>query len=1558
MPISKNLTTSPYFDDFDSDKDYYRILFKPSTAVQVRELNQLQTILQNQIEEFGDVVLKRGTLLDGCQATFNDELPFVKILDVTEKGSVASVPSYVDLFVRGTNANVVARIVDGVNGFESQTPDLKTLYLRYLNSGVNSNKDVFEPEETLEVYNRDFRLYDIAINNGSTSFSNADRVVILSAIAVQNTTGGKTFGSSFVVGESLTQPGGQQVELIAADSVSNNEFVILQIKPLDADLSTSNTSAWSLNTSQTIIGANSTNEAAIVEYVGSGASATFATTPGGTIDTIVVTSGGSGYTKLPFVGISSQTASNTNVSTLSLLPANYLARVTVANNTFVPVGTGYSMTISEGKIYQKGYFLNVEPQSVIVEKYSNMPSDIAVGFETIETIANSSVDASLLDNAAGFLNQNAPGADRLQLTPRLVVKSDAASEGDSQFLPIYRFSEGRPYSQRTTPEYNKIADELAKRTYEESGNYVLNPFEMTTRSTASISNSDTSFAYLIDPGLAYINGYRVETLRNFAKNVDKSRNTAAVTNTSIDVVYGSYVRVNEFAGLPSYNTGDIFELHSTPGLSLSVGNGAIVGPNTQIGTARIRSVVSELGSQGNSKSSYRVYLYDIRMNRGASFESVRSIYSTNFIADVITELDPRNDSKSIAVLKDKNKSSLLFSVKRPLKSISNLDYTFRTTRSNVAISSNGVITVVPESGASFPYAGTLSTLEKTELTVVPENNLVANSDLSGTVSATNTTITGFGTSFLTELRVGDYVLVGTDIAAITSIANNTSARYEPEGELNNLNSENFKKIHPANIPLPIANSSNISASVGATNLTIDIGMNLTSANTVGIIFNQKYENTPSVDKPATRKAYVKIQANTNSNGVNGPWCLGVPDVIRLRNVYAGDNTSATNITNEFIVDVNTNESFYDLSLLVKKPKSAYTIGSDDILLVEFDCFEAASDYGVKTINSYTINDELSLSQLDVDANNSINTAELGEVILKDRYYDLRESIDFRPVVKATASIALTPAGATINPTVANTSDFFVANDIQFPTPEGDAFFDVEYYLPRVDTILINGTGEFEFLLGREINTFNPNQFPLYRVDVPAYPSYPKNLSFEMSQILDKKISSGTFSSRRLDRFSITSEEIRRQTRGYTMEDIAKLDRRIAILEYYANLSETENKISQLSIPSTIDSTLERFKFGFFVDNFATYNFTDVDSPEHNSTIYEYVLQPATINYSVPLRVATESKKYLKGTEIHFPYSRKKLLSQSFATTGPVAVVAPTPVPAPGVPSPSPSPGPVVPRPVPVPTFANSCRIIKHRNLNFTPVNTSAEYAAQSNPATWDGISEETTFKMTSNNEAEGELITLNFSLAFGSDRFVIQQSKNATTGFVTVFDTKNNLALVDNLTETERRTLNGIYVLDSAAYGDTWTRDPDFDDAANLTADPVYANSKDAGFLKYIGKIQIPYKTFGGRYLRVIVQKASPVFAYYICYPADAVRDPVLPTVGSTTLPIIDSEPTPFVIQAPGTSPLPTIVNDPGDIRGVSGLLNNYTAPSNLSNDNLNNAVQQESETRVVLSQTNNLSVS
>ena len=63
MSQKTNLNISPYYDDFNQDNNFYKVLFRPGRPVQARELTTLQSILQNQVQSFGSHVFKEGS---GC----------------------------------------------------------------------------------------------------------------------------------------------------------------------------------------------------------------------------------------------------------------------------------------------------------------------------------------------------------------------------------------------------------------------------------------------------------------------------------------------------------------------------------------------------------------------------------------------------------------------------------------------------------------------------------------------------------------------------------------------------------------------------------------------------------------------------------------------------------------------------------------------------------------------------------------------------------------------------------------------------------------------------------------------------------------------------------------------------------------------------------------------------------------------------------------------------------------------------------------------------------------------------------------------------------------------------------------------------------------------------------------------------------------------------------------------------------------------------------------------------------------------------------------------------
>ena len=1430
MPIQTNLSVSPYFDDFSNEKDYYKILFQPSVAVQVRELNQLQTLLQKQIETFGDHILKRGTVLNGCQFSFHPRIPFVKIKDTTDIGAAATPIDYETLLVKNSS-NLVSIVVASNTGFESQDPDLKTLYLNYTNSGDSGNLQSYANGQTLTVYNSDLRLYRVRINNASQGFSNNDSLVILSSIEVQNTTGGTTFSNgAFQVGETITQDTTLATGVITAvNATANSSSIVLQIRPLTGELTRANTDSWSFSTGLNFTSDVTGNEAVVTGFVGSGATGTITTTGAGAISSVRLATQGSNYYVDPHVTISTTVASNTQVNTLSLTPNAFIANVVVASVTN-STGFAYGVTTTEGVIYQKGYFLRTEPQFLIVDKYNNTPNAISIGFNTTESVVNSSIDTTLVDNASGFLNQNAPGANRLKLVPELTFKTDVEAEADPEFLPLVKFSEGRPYYQSKQTEYNTVSQELARRTFEESGNYVLDRFNLTTRSTNLIANSDSHFTYVIDPGHAYIDGYRVKTVRDYSVEIEKATETETFSNSSFDIIYGNYVLVKEFAGIHTFTQGQQISLRDTAVSYISNYSSdiaaAVVG-TTEIGKARIRGVMYQGGGdQGTPEAIYRIYLFDIRMNAGKNFKNVRSIFTDNAsgvdgVADLVLETTAGSSgAEQSAVLKLPERNSLVINTNRPLQSVSNIEYQYRTLQQNLTANTVGIFTVSAKTNSVWPYSGQLSSFEENDLIILPEEDLI-DTTLIDTVNASADVSSGVltGTGFIAALDAGDYIHLddgaNTAIARVVSVTNNTSLVYAPNTAFDALAGDTgVYRCYPTGVPVPMSRRDSAFAQISGTTMTVDLDIDLAAAANVSIISNQRFTGTSStpVSKQAVRNNFVLIDCANNVANTTGPWCLGFSDIIRLRNVYLGDSVADTNVTRNFHIDHNQNANYYGLGLLRQNSDSTLTLDANTQLLVEFD-YTTHNKEGVKTVSSYTVNDEVSLGSLTTD----VNTLEIPEMYdQRGVYYDLRECIDFRPRTANTVAATSNSEIAPINPPLATESTRFVGSDLFFPVPEGDMFCNYTEYKARKDQILLSSSGNFEILKGQEIPTVRESsKLNIYEAYIPPYPSLPENLSNDVLTILSTRVLSGNNPNRRFERFRIETSAVDQQFAGYTMEEIAKLERRIAALEYYTNLSILEDQVKNTVIPSSVDSTLERFKFGFFVDNFENFDYIEVANPEHKAVVYEKKMSPAAEQYVTQYVVSNTSMQNVTQNHVSFDYQRKKLFSQTKATDG--AVIPP-------------SGTTTTPDPDPVLKVGTKCTYVKHDSRIS-------------------GKTQERIFTLTSNTDVNTQ-ITVQFNHASAGDRIEIYQSRQKDGGWELIGTTSSGFTLV-NLTSSERNTLK------TESGESSWTSTANF--------------SKVGDFHIGVGKFTFDYVPSRGRYLRVrVVESGSSYWHHYkICYPVD-----------------------------------------------------------------------------------------
>lgn len=1350
MPIETDLSVSPYFDEAAAglEKNYYKILFKPSVPVQVRELNELQTILQNQIEEFGDNILKKGTIIRGCTFSFFNNYPYIKIKDSQVDGAPVNVSAFKDKMIT-SGSRQSAIVLDYVDGFETTDPDTKTLYLRYINSGSLAGNTSFQANDVLTVQDPNYSISNVIISLAGSGYSNTDNITFVSAIAVSELQG------TLVVGDTMTQPtSGANAVITAVDSSTYPDKIIVKIRPVTGDFtdSTKTANAWSFAAGDSIVSiTNAAVTATVSEVIGAGASAVLTTDGTQRIIDVSMTSGGSGYYVPPYVAARSTLGG----SGATMTAQNFYSQIIVYNG-LNSVGLGYGFGVSEGVVYQKGYFLNVPEQTVVVSKYSKYPNNVSVGFSTLEDIVDAYEDTSLLDNALGTRNYTAPGADRLKLTPILQVANTDEAQANLEFFAIIEFSDGVPYKQSQRTVYSGVNDEMAIRTSDSAGDFVTDQFILACKSVANSSLRANSFTVVVDPGTAYIDGYRVNTYGNYQFTLDKGIDTDIKESANVSLNYGSYIVVNNLAGSFDFSAVGTVKLYDVAGgylgnTSVSPYSSSVIAApagGTQIGTAKVRSIVYADSSstgypQGSPDSKYNMYIFDIQMTPGKSFKDVKSVFydsTVKGIADVVLDQITTAGAGSAtqvlgAVLKNtissdkKNLDRMIFysGFDSPL-AINTISYQYRTfddSGTTYTMGNNGVIEVALTGNEYFPYNTDLTDTQKQQLVFMPLQHVYANAAAGGSgnavINSTNV-ISSSNSSFTSSLRVGDYIRLssnasaGQEIRRITAITNATHLSIDAPASFSN-SVATVTRTFPAYVPLPILTREGITAtaSIDAQLLTINLGTRLFGAsNTIPLAaaFNVSLANSSIATKSANRDLFVKIFPGNNSTGfgysefgtgvdgyftsgsnlvantvtsdftagqtikivkdssdfvttvgtvvnsthmqlatavnftgnadiyaainLNGPWCLGVPDIFRLKNVYMGNssvNADSTDVTRDFVIDHNHNPNYIDLGYLVKKKESSLVIGPNDYLLVKFDAFTRNYENRPVHVNSYVSSNAVTRANVDSKSldqlNNSyINTFEIPEIFSSSgSYYDMISHFDFRPTVANTANLATTIAGATLNP---NYTVTFSGTNKKFPVPDSNMSFTAEYFLGRIDTVYVGADGRIGTARGHSypstiLNSTNPdelltpvsneNTMILNHIKIPAYPSIEENAAASLASVINKsvinEINLTKRNTARMISRLLTKQDIEfEQPRQYSMEDIGSLERRIRDLEYYVALSNLELSTKDLNLPSSISKNINRFKFGFFADAFDDTTYTDVDSVEYAASIEDNRVIPS------------------------------------------------------------------------------------------------------------------------------------------------------------------------------------------------------------------------------------------------------------------------------------------------------------------------------------------------------------
>jgi len=112
---------TPYYDDYDETKKFLRTIFRPGRSVQARELTQLQTVLQMQVERFGSHLFDTGSVILGGEISESNIRYAVPDDDTTDLSGLVG--------EKITDGTTTAQVYHTLN-------DDQTVFFQYITQGT------------------------------------------------------------------------------------------------------------------------------------------------------------------------------------------------------------------------------------------------------------------------------------------------------------------------------------------------------------------------------------------------------------------------------------------------------------------------------------------------------------------------------------------------------------------------------------------------------------------------------------------------------------------------------------------------------------------------------------------------------------------------------------------------------------------------------------------------------------------------------------------------------------------------------------------------------------------------------------------------------------------------------------------------------------------------------------------------------------------------------------------------------------------------------------------------------------------------------------------------------------------------------------------------------------------------------------------------------------------------------------------------------------------------------------------------------------------------------
>ena len=915
----------------------------------------------------------------------------------------------------------------------------------------------------------------------------------------------------------------------------------------------------------------------------------------------------------------------------------------------VPVnGTASTLSVGEGVYYVDNYFVHTPEQKIVVG-FNNDKLSIKAGFRVDKAVVTAYDDPTLFDNAIGSSNEAAPGADRFTID--LVLTTLPLDDENTNFVELIRLDRGNLRVANINPNYNVLADTLARRTYDESGDYAVYGFDVKMYEhlkdelnpngflTAAEGGDTNLFVAEVAKGKGYVKGYEAENPSNFFIEAVKAR-TKDCEKTDNDVIqvneYGEYIYLapgNQF-----------FDISRHPVIWLTDG---------QESTANIIGYCIPKYMQSVNISGQTIFkLYGTfqlsstatfgwqnlggwRLNQLKNGPVLQVLNLTQVVSD-FNVVDGQPLSSHVGYTPyawDKNNAKLY--VKKAMTAP-----VFDKTRAVTKGSASGYVTSIDYRISNRLGAGELFKLSLNNIKTTKDSagNYELQTDLafSGIIT---TDASGYGE----YKHLGNGVFVGQPVAANTAI----DVAYF----------DNIVSIEEAGTKLVISNAS-------FPNSTFAISASLRKS--LAVKSKTLTEGFTVITKPSAKRMFLKHK-----------------DVYRIKHIYvSADAATAPVDTDEDVAKyfelVNgDNLDFYGNSIL--KSKSGFGVPKGQMKVVYDYFLHSAGD--VFTADSY-------VSLRDNVANDD-DVTHIGRIPLfttKEQTYVLSDYLDFRKstregffIIRGSVELGskqirvpddytnVISVGAKIfsqgfeeiPATVVSVTDSIieVTEDSSYTgvvnlvvnasnaTSAAEPFdssvalwtaiadstvtYDATYFVDRYDRIVVNTEGTIVYVYG-----------------VPGIAKYPEVPADSMG-IASVIVPAYT---RNANQIKFKKDDNRR----YTMRDIGKLDKRISNLEYYTTLTMKELDTKNVKI---LDAEgFDRFKSGLFVSNFRDYGvfdpFSNPDAPYRATLVPEQnKMVPLQYGEYVPLKFNSNDSTNFKiiKNKIYMPFVERIEIQQPFAT---------------------------------------------------------------------------------------------------------------------------------------------------------------------------------------------------------------------------------------------------------------------------------------------------------------------